>query len=580
MSNDPQTNPAETDPGWMSEEDRVWREMKKLYSTMSFRERMRKTINGLSMPKDSGEYKFARLQVQRMSGPVIAVLVPVIAIAIMLSLPQKESSTTRATAVEIVEPTEQPELEQEEPEPVEPDYIEPLDTDYDGPVGETSVEAPMDISNEPVSPQPREMNSVAQVKSPIVMRNILGSRDPGQRGKMMSKYGGAGGEASVMRALRWLKKNQNADGSWPGVKPASTGLALLTFLAHGEIPGSDHPEFGPTVQKALEYLVKSQNPATGFFAGHDGNNYAHPIALYALSEAYSMTKNPLVKQAAERAAVPVIQGQYASGTWAYRMKGPDVNQNYPTGDTSYAGWCAQSIKAAHVAELDVPGLEECYKKAADGFLGNYNPTTGGFGYNGRGVTGLSSVGALCMQLLGKWDSPEVTKTLELLKDAKYDFKTWNQNQIKGMNGGSPVYYWYYLTQAKFQAGGETFKSWNRQFMPVLTNMQQRVSAEQSGYVDETGKPREIGYWDSPSKNEHGPGGPALDCIRWENGQPLNEKTTLGKRCQDTCLSALQLMVYYRFLPASQAVNAAPEERPTEKKPTDVKIGIRKKARAG
>ncbi len=576
MSEEP-SNKAPADSGWEDQEEVAWREMQELFETMSFSKRLKRTLNGLSMPKDSGEYKFARIQVQRMIGPIVAFLVPVAGIAIMLSLPQKEHVQTRTQSVQIEEATEQPEMEEEQQEIPEPEFIEPMETEFDGPASDSAtVDAPMDISNEPVSPQPREMNSVAMVRSPIVMKNILGSRDPGQRGKAMSKYGGAGGEPAVVKALRWLKKNQNPDGSWPGTKPASTGLALLTFLAHGEIPGSAHPEFGPCVQKGLEYLCNSQDPKTGFFAGRDGNNYAHPIALYALSEAYSMTKNPIVKQVAERAAVPVVKGQYASGTWAYNMKGPDVNQNYPNGDSSYAGWCAQSIKAAHVAELNVEGLDECYKKAADGFKGLYNPQTGGFGYNGRGVTGLSSVGALCMQLLGKWDSPEVKKTLELVKDAKYDFKTWDKIQIKGTNGGSPIYYWYYLTQAKFQAGGDTFKSWNRQFLPVLTNMQQVASAETSGYKDENGKPREIGWWDSPSEKEHGAGGAKLNCTHWSDGKEIPGTTTIGKRVQDTCLSALQLMVYYRFLPASQAVNQQPEEVVTDKKPTDIKIGIRRK----
>ena len=568
----------QTENGWVDSEELAWREMQKLYETLSFSQRMKRTINGLSAPKDSGEYKYARVQVQRMAGPVVAFLVPVGAILVMLSLPQTERVQTRMQTVQIEETEDRPEFEDEQPEtPPEQEIIEPMDTSFDGPMDDAgSVEAPADISSEPVSPQPREMNSVAMVKSPIVMKNILGSRDPGQRGKAMHKYGGAGGEPAVVKALRWLKKNQNSDGSWPGTKPASTGLALLTFLAHGEIPGSSHPEFGPCVQRGLEYLCKSQDPKTGLFAGHDGNNYSHPIAVYALSEAYSMTKNPIVKQVAERACVPLVQGQYASGTWAYKMKGPDVNQGYPNGDTSYAGWCAQAVKAAHVAELNVPGLDECYKKAADGFLGLYIPTTGGFGYNNRNPTGLSSVGMLCMQLLGKWDSKEVAKTLELVKDYKYDFKTWNKNQIKGVNGNSPVYYWYYLTQAKFQAGGDTFRSWNRQFMPVLTNMQQVASAEASGYVDSDGKPREIGWWDSPSEKEHGAGGQKLECTRWKDGEGYKADTTIGHRLQDTCLCALQLMVYYRFLPASQAVNAPPEEAVTGKKPTDVKVGIRKK----
>lgn len=45
------------------------------------------------------------------------------------------------------------------------------------------------LSPPPMSPKPAEMNSVAILKSPIVMRGIVGSRSPGQRGKALSSGG-------------------------------------------------------------------------------------------------------------------------------------------------------------------------------------------------------------------------------------------------------------------------------------------------------------------------------------------------------------------------------------------------------
>ena len=49
----------------LDERDRSFLEMQKLFEEMSFRERMRKMMAGLKMPHDTGEYKFARLQLQR-----------------------------------------------------------------------------------------------------------------------------------------------------------------------------------------------------------------------------------------------------------------------------------------------------------------------------------------------------------------------------------------------------------------------------------------------------------------------------------------------------------------------------------
>ncbi|MBR1609774.1 MAG: terpene cyclase/mutase family protein [Kiritimatiellae bacterium] len=575
---------------WADPEDRAWKEMQKLYENLSFKERIKKTIAGLSMPKDSGEYKYARLQMQRMTGPVVAILVPVLIVAIMLSIPKKEGSASKNVAVEIVETTDTPELEQDEPEePPEPDIIEPLDTDIDGPTGETTEMTPIE-TNEPVSPKPREISTVQMNKSPITMRNIIGSRDPGHRGALMSKYGGTGGDASVMRALRWLKKNQNADGSWGtngSQYSAMTGLALLTYLAHGEIPGPEHPEFGETVRKAAQYLLDDQTP-NGYFKHRDGNNYTHSIATYALAEFYSMTRHPLAKTACERAAVPIIKGQNEMNSWDYKYAITERS------DTSFAGWTAQAVKALHTAEIDVPGLEECYQKAQKAFLCTYRGEEGGFYYavtaasSPGGHPGLSGVGALCMQLLGAWDDRHVTQTLSYLDGCTFSFEKWDDGKSQPWGRGdgigdnvSPIYYWYYITQAKFQAGGETFKSWNRQFMPVLTNMQQRVAAEESGYVDFENKPREIGYWDSPSKGEsyHDTGNGNLPCYHWEKGKRIDGTTTMNRRVMDTCLCALQLMVYYRFLPATLSVTEQAAPKATTQKESDVRIGITKKRAA-
>ena len=76
-------------------------------------------------------------------------------------------------------------------------------------------------------------------------------------------------------------------------------MALLAFLGHCEL--QDSPQYGPTVQKAIDFLTSaSPDEMTG-----TGNNgaYAHGIRTYALCEAYTMTKIPKLKEYAKRAAI-------------------------------------------------------------------------------------------------------------------------------------------------------------------------------------------------------------------------------------------------------------------------------------
>jgi hypothetical protein len=367
------------------------------------------------------------------------------------------------------------------------------------------------------------------------------------RGSLLGQGGGnAATEAAVMRALRWLKKNQRADGSWGPNKNAMTSLAILCFLAHGEKPGESR-EFGDTVQKGIEYLVGSQ-PANGQWPG----NYEHAIATYAMCEAYGMTQNPNVRAAAERAVAIVIAGQHPSGGWDYGMKQNERD------DTSVMGWAAQALKAAQMANFyaDPAALDAACKNSVKGFIKNSRPS-GGFGYTGPGATGLSAVGTLCMQFHAAGNRPEVVNTLALM-DAWRPVWTGSRpgNKLAGdakpaaaanVPGPSTQYYYYYATQAKFQAGGKRWQEWNAGMWPEYVKAQ---FIEEKAIADPDGVMQDIGWW--------------------ENGDHSgsNQRPTM-----DTCLAALQLMVYYRYLPTFKAVEVVEEVAATATDSGDIKVNV-------
>ncbi len=503
-----------------------YHEMMKLFDELSFGEKVRKVREGLKAPKDSGQYKYARLQMIRLSAPAAAILVPFLAMCILVVLAAVTPPAPREVEVRIIDPEEPPELEEIE-EPIEepPEPPEPVEMEI--PNVEVTVDNPVPSPPSDFSPQPAPMDAVAMVKSPIIMKGMFGSRNPGSRGNAIRHYGGSEAtEGAVMRALRWLKKYQSSNGSWTkgagggngGQKApvAFTAMGVLTFLAHGETPGS--PEFGQTVKNAIQYLVGAQS-GDGRFSPRDNHDYTHPIATYALCEAYGLTRVPAVKEAATEATKRLLQGQHADGGFDYNLK---VGTRK---DVSYAGWCYQALKAAKMAGLEIDGIDKAQKKGIK-FLkaslyknGMAAYTMSGDRRNNKSSNGgLTGVNVLGLQLLGAPKSAEARQGLTWMAD-NADC-VWSEPW-----GKRPVYYWYYATQAHFHAGGETWNRWNKQFAAALVNNQVVIPKAIEG---PDGEMKDIGYWESPGKSEN-------------YGRPYN-----------TTLCALQLQVYYRYLPTFKA----------------------------
>jgi len=487
---------------------------------LGYFQRVRRMFAGLGMASDTREYKEARIELQRLGAPAAAVFLPIVCVLALVVLGTRAVVKERPIDTMIVEPVEKTKLDPVEPVKP-PDPVNRVDVDVPVEAPPVTVDAPP-APDPQMSPQPTSIDSVAPVNSPLVFKDFYSSRSPGPRGDKIGAWNDAPTEGAVLAALRWLKKNQTADGSWGGNRIAMTGLGVLTFLAHGERPGQS-PEFGETVQRAIQYLIDKQK-SDGHFEGADDHEYAHPIAAYALCEAYGMTMNPNVGEAAARAITPIIAGQHDSGGWDYNMKPSD------RADVSYMGWCAQALKAARLAKVRADGLDKAYKKCARGFKTNVTPE-GLFAYareDGKlnvHSRGLTAVGVLCLQLLGASGDPDCRKGLAVMDDwvPAFDAKPL---------GSSAQYYCYYATQARFFEGGQRWKIWNAQMKPLYVGTQK---IEKGQYTYE-GKPYDIGHWQNTDQHTDRP-------------------------VMDTCLTALQLMVYYRNLPTNSDAAFRPDDGP-------------------
>ena len=538
------------------------------FEEKGFFRRMGEMFSGLSKPRSSAEYKIARTELQRLAAPILAIVLPILGIVILIVVTavtgqnketiQVDIARAQEEEAELEEEKEQEEIEQETP----PD--ETVDVTVDTPnVTSVDVSTPTPQANEPVSVKPATQDSVALIKSPVTMRSMTGSRNPGSIGAMTrggAGYGDATTEAAVLKALRWLKKTQQANGSWNPSPISNTGLAILAFLAHGETPASK--EFGPTVEKAMQFLIDSlgkKKDKAGrdvvTFRGADGNEYATLIATYALCEAYGMTRNPNTKIVATQTLQRIVDGQSPTGGWDY-----GINPKSTRDDMSFAGWALQALKAGKMAGMHPNGLDECIKKAIK-CLKTRNFRGGGFNYTaGGGPTGLTATGCLAMQLLGYMNEPEVKSALDYMREWAPSFKARGKGMTKEVAakipgpGGNPQYYCYYASQCKYQAGmcqgatAQNVKSWQDWNLAMKALYPKTIITLPETIPGPDGKPRPVGYW------------------KWQEDATCKG----GGDTMTTCLCALQLMVYYRYLPTTQtkaakAVTSGDEDDKGKKK---------------
>ena len=394
------------------------------------------------------------------------------------------------------------------------------------------------------------------VKSPIAMRVVMASRTPGERGKDLAYYGSAGGDATVMRALRWLKTVQCEDGSWPGHPVASTALALWCYFDHNETPlDADEPEFARTTFRGLRFLAGDLDPETGLFRSARGEPLAQPLGALALAMGYETTFSvlhevslrPLLRDAAESALRPILAGQRPDGAWNVDPLDPSPDGR---GDPRATVWCTLALRGGRIWTHDFASTPEWQRRAGDALAAFLDPAADAALRPDGAATPVTAAAVVGLQRLGRHNDPAARRGIDALVGCVYSWEAWDGPQPWG-GSGAPVRDWAFVTSARFVCGGRTFGEWNKQFFPEACGRQLVVPADESGYRDLSGKLRPIGWWDSPSETEAElcSGGPVLPCKRWRGGECLDGETTLGDRVRDTCFEALSLMTYYAFLPS-------------------------------
>ncbi|NOY41908.1 MAG: terpene cyclase/mutase family protein [Planctomycetes bacterium] len=383
----------------------------------------------------------------------------------------------------------------------------------------TATETPRDAG--------RALETIGQ---PLASRGggMEGRHDSNRRSLALGNGGSEASESAVERGLAWLAAHQFDDGGWrfdlkscpqcggqcknSGViesTTASTGLALLCFLGAGYT--QDEGPYQEVVSAGLYYLIdkmlitsmggdlRDNSLLDELVEGQpqfrkSGDMYSHGIATLALCEAYAMTRDKTLAEAAQQAVNFIVYAQHEKGGWRYAPKEP--------GDTTVSGWQVTALKSALLAKLDVP--RGVWYRASDYFDSVQEDRGATYGYQSPDKNRISTsvVGLFSRMILG-WprNHPPLAKGMARI--------------AKQYPHRNHMYFNYYASQALYHTGGPGWERWNPRMREYLVNLQ-ASSGHESGswYINENWSDR-------------------------------------GGRLYTTALAILTLEVYYRYMPMYQ-----------------------------
>ncbi len=314
---------------------------------------------------------------------------------------------------------------------------------------------------------------------------------------------------------------------------AATGLALLAFLG----AGYTHQEgkYKDEVAAGLQHLMSNQRANGDLYSTKmrrgqeliESNAryvwlYSHGIASIALCEAYGMTRDPALREPAQKAIDFIVAAQSDAGGWRYA---PKVDS-----DTSVSGWQVMALKSAQLAELRVP--PECFKKVERwldsahprGDASQYIYRPGSRNAHQNTVSPTMTAEGLLMRLYLGWQTDGGVRALEAtvrqleaeraeaeralasataeadrararqrlaelrtalaaetkrLADGRTSNATLNrgadyllQNMPMYQAGTRDCYYWYYATYLLVHVKGERWTTWNERLKKLLIETQE------------------------------------------------------------------------------------------------------------
>ena len=297
-------------------------------------------------------------------------------------------------------------------------------------------------------------------------------------------------ERSIERALAWLARQQNTDGSFDApdtAQPAATSLAIMAYLSKGHMPGEG--VYGKQIDLAIDYVLGVQQ-ANGMLAtGGDRStisldaqfqggtiptssktaNYNHAIAGLMLTEVFGTTDRtraaklkPAIMKAlnfSRRVQTLPKSSPQDKGGWRYLNTSLSGDS-----DLSVTSWQLMFFRSARNAEFTVP--KEFVDDAVAYVLRCWEEPQGIFYYRKSGSEqrwsrGMVGAGVLSLALAGQHQTRIAQRAGDFLLTCPF------QRFGESVGGGDRFFYSaYYCSQAMAQLGGRYWK----QFFPSLVNV--------------------------------------------------------------------------------------------------------------
>ncbi|MEZ6046065.1 MAG: hypothetical protein R3C11_10890 [Planctomycetaceae bacterium] len=298
-------------------------------------------------------------------------------------------------------------------------------------------------------------------------------------------------DTAVANGLQYIAANQQPDGSFAAPssgQPGITSLCIMAFLSRGYTP--QHGPYGPQLDKAINFVLNSQQSSGIISTGGSRPNYHHAISGLMLGEAYGQTSGSMskrIKTSIEKAlaysrmrqTLPKRNAQDKGGWRYHRPYGPNDS------DLTASAWNLMFYRSAKNAGFEVPRE---YVEDAMGYIKrSFDPEIGGFVYtlnkswieeyyaSGATVAG----GIVSLAMAGEHNTPMAREAGEWILRNPFD----NYNRRRHPDDRYH-YSAYYCSQAMFLLGGDY---WDRFFPTYLDT----VCANQ----------RPTGAWDRERSHE-------------------------------------------------------------------------------